>query len=94
MDVDAILGKDNPLGGILGAALGESAAQVEARIEAAKKTATDLTGLVRKKAVPKEAEAEAEAESGGKAAETNGSNKRKLEEDDEPADEAKKVRTE
>lgn len=90
MDVDAILGKDNPLGGILGAALGESAAQVEARIEAAKKTATDLTGLVRKKAVPKEAE----AESGGKAAETNGSNKRKLEEDDEPADEAKKVRIE
>ncbi|TLS31044.1 hypothetical protein PpBr36_03266 [Pyricularia pennisetigena] len=92
MDVDAMLGKDNPLGGILGAALGESAAQVEARIEEAKKTATDLTGLVRKKAAPKEAEAE--TESGDKTAETNGSNKRKLEEDDAPADEAKKVRTE
>lgn len=80
VDVDAMLGKDNPLGGILGAALGETQAQVEARVEAAKKTATDLTGLVRKKAAPKEAE-------------TNGGNKRKLEEE-APTEEAKKVRTE
>lgn len=40
------------MGGILGAALGESAVQTEARIEEAKKTATDLTGLVRKKNKP------------------------------------------
>lgn len=37
------------MGGILGAALGESSTETEARIEEAKKTATDLTGLVRKK---------------------------------------------
>ncbi|KAK7744489.1 hypothetical protein SLS53_003373 [Cytospora paraplurivora] len=48
IDVKAALGVD-PMGGILGAALGESSAQTEARIEEAKKTATDLTGLVRKK---------------------------------------------
>lgn len=44
----AALGVD-PMGGILGAALGESSTETEARIEEAKKTATDLTGLVRKK---------------------------------------------
>lgn len=35
--------------GILGSVLGESAQATEARVEEAKKTATDLTGLVRKK---------------------------------------------
>lgn len=49
IDVQAALGSDPMMGGILGAALGESAAETEARIEEAKKTATDLTGLVRKK---------------------------------------------
>lgn len=44
----AALGVD-PMGGILGAALGESNAETEARIQEAKKTATDLSGLVRKK---------------------------------------------
>ncbi|OAQ65793.1 histone H1-binding protein [Pochonia chlamydosporia 170] len=53
----------NALGGIFGAALGESAAETQARVEEAKKTATDLTGLVRKKA--KEAD-EAVAEDKGK----------------------------
>ncbi|KAG6358869.1 hypothetical protein INS49_012388 [Diaporthe citri] len=48
IDMKAALGVD-PMGGILGAALGESSTETEARIEEAKKTATDLTGLVRKK---------------------------------------------
>jgi hypothetical protein len=43
----------NPFGGLLGAALGESSAEAQARIDEATKTATDLTGLVRKKK-PKE----------------------------------------
>jgi len=38
------------MGGILGATLGESPAEAQARIEEAKKTAKDLTGLVRRKA--------------------------------------------
>lgn len=38
------------MGGILGTALGESPADAAARIEEAKKTATDLTGMVRRKA--------------------------------------------
>ncbi|KAF6833958.1 histone H1-binding protein [Colletotrichum plurivorum] len=48
IDVNAALGEE-AMGGILGAALGESAEQTQARVEEAKKTATDLTGLVRKK---------------------------------------------
>lgn len=58
----------NALGGLFG---GGASAETEARIEAAKKTATDLTGLVRKK----------KAEPA--ATETNGHGKRKAE---EPAD--------
>lgn len=56
------------MGGILGAALGESAEQTQARIEEAKKTATDLTGLVRKKAKeePKPAESQANGENSSK----------------------------
>ena len=38
------------LSGVLGATIGESPADAEARIEEAKKHATDLTGIVRKKA--------------------------------------------
>ncbi|POS80560.1 hypothetical protein DHEL01_v201061 [Diaporthe helianthi] len=49
IDMKAALGADPMVGGILGAALGESSTETEARIEEAKKTATDLTGLVRKK---------------------------------------------
>lgn len=59
----AALGVD-PMGGILGAALGESSTETEARIEEAKKTATDLTGLVRKKDKRK-AEGAAEGQEGG-----------------------------
>ncbi|KAI9736486.1 MAG: hypothetical protein M1818_005996 [Claussenomyces sp. TS43310] len=43
----------NPMGGILGATLGESPAEAQARIDEAKRTATDLTGLVRRKKAPK-----------------------------------------
>ncbi|CZT44107.1 related to histone H1-binding protein [Rhynchosporium secalis] len=43
-------------GGVLGAALGESPAESAARIEEAKKSANDLSGLVRKKNKPAEAE--------------------------------------
>ncbi|KAF7556097.1 hypothetical protein G7046_g6387 [Stylonectria norvegica] len=82
IDAKDILGAEtNPFGGILGAALGESAAEKEARVEEAKKTATDLTGLVRKKnkdATPVEAE-------------TNG--KRKAEDATEEVD-AKKAKVE
>ncbi|KKY34304.1 putative histone h1-binding protein [Diaporthe ampelina] len=62
IDVKAALGVD-PMGGILGAALGESSTETEARIEEAKKTATDLTGLVRKKDKRK-AEGDAEGQEG------------------------------
>ena len=37
------------MGGILGPAVGESPAEAQARIEEAKKNATDLTGLIRRK---------------------------------------------
>lgn len=58
----------NAMGGILGAALGESAAQTEARVAEAKKGATDLSGLVRKKNrdAPAPAAAVAETNSNGK----------------------------
>ncbi|KAF5023846.1 hypothetical protein F66182_4104 [Fusarium sp. NRRL 66182] len=69
-DPKDILGADaGPIGGILGAAVGESAAETKARVEEAKKTATDLSGLVRKKNkdVPAaESEAKPEAEANGK----------------------------
>lgn len=81
------------MGGILGAALGKSAVETEARIEEAKKTATDLTGLVRKKgkAVASPAAAVVEAT----ASETNGG-KRKAEDnqEDQGGEAAKKARTE
>lgn len=73
-------GSENPLGGILGAALGETSADAKARIDEAKKTANDLTNLVRKKK-PKE------------EAPTEGNGKRKAE--DEAEDEAaKRAKTE
>lgn len=79
------------MGGILGAALGESAVETEARIEEAKKTATDLTGLVRKKG---KAAASPAAAGDATASEPN-DNKRKAEEEEGEGGEAtKKARTE
>jgi hypothetical protein len=82
VDVKDILSGSNPVGGILGAALGESPADAAARIEEAKKTATDLTGLVRRKAKPDASTPEPS---------TNG--KRKAEDDSEDND-AKKTKLE
>lgn len=74
----------NPMGGILGATLGESQVDAAARIEEAKKTATDLTGLVRRKAKPEASTPE--------PTNTNGMNgKRKAEDDAEDGD-AKKAK--
>ncbi|KAF9882216.1 histone H1-binding protein [Colletotrichum karsti] len=86
IDINAALGGE-AMGGILGAALGESAEQTQARIEEAKKTATDLTSLVRKKnkEEPKPAEPQANGENGTKRkaeepAEDESSKKAKVEE--------------
>ncbi|KAM0200181.1 hypothetical protein ACHAPI_002605 [Fusarium lateritium] len=66
IDAKDILGADaGPIGGILGAALGESAAETKARVDEAKKTATDLSGLVRKKNKD-ESTAGSDTESNGK----------------------------
>ncbi|KID97240.1 histone H1-binding protein, partial [Metarhizium majus ARSEF 297] len=56
IDASDLLGgpQANALGGLFGAALGESAAETQARVEEAKKTAADLTGLVRKKKAKEE----------------------------------------
>ena len=75
----------NSLGGILGATLGESPAEQAARIEEAKKTATDLTGLVRHK--KKSAGATPEPS-------TNGTNGKRKAEDGEAGDNAKKAKVE
>ncbi|RBQ66544.1 hypothetical protein FVER14953_21314 [Fusarium verticillioides] len=91
IDAKDILGADaGPIGGILGAALGESAAETKARVDEAKKTATDLSGLVRKKNKDEPAAEEPEAARAPEA-ETNG--KRKAE---EPAEdpETKKAKVE
>ncbi|KAM5352183.1 hypothetical protein ACJ41O_004906 [Fusarium nematophilum] len=88
IDAKGLLGADaSPLGGILGAASGESASETKARVEEAKKTATDLSGLVRKKnkGVPAPAGAAPEAEANGK---------RKAEEPAEEDSEAKKAKVE
>ncbi|KAH7011961.1 hypothetical protein EDB80DRAFT_876587 [Ilyonectria destructans] len=70
IDTKGLLGDDaNPLGGIFGAAVGQSATETKARVEEAKKTATDLSGLVRKKnkeATPVPAPAATESETNGK----------------------------
>lgn len=79
IDVEAAVGlAGNAMGGILGQALGESAEQTEARITEAKKTAKDLSGLVRKKPVKDEKAAATEA-AATNGSETNG--KRKAEDD-------------
>ncbi|KAG5745630.1 hypothetical protein H9Q69_007326 [Fusarium xylarioides] len=90
IDAKDILGADaGPIGGILGAALGESAAETKARVDEAKKTATDLSGLVRKKNKDESTE-EPEAALAPEA-ETNG--KRKAEEPAEDT-ETKKAKVE
>lgn len=74
----------NPSGGILGTTLGESPAEAAARIEEAKKTATDLTGLIRRK------KAKPDAPTPEPASSTNGTNgKRKAEDDAEESDSKK-----
>ncbi|CAF3606360.1 hypothetical protein SNK03_003386 [Fusarium graminearum] len=89
VDTKDILGADASIGGILGAAIGESAAETKARVEEAKKTANDLSGLVRKK--NKEETATEAAPEPAPEAEANG--KRKAEEPAEDA-EAKKTKVE
>jgi HAT1-interacting factor 1 len=74
----------NPTGGILGATLGESPAEAAARIEEAKKTATDLTGLIRRKKTKPDT---ATPEPTTSANETNG--KRKAEDNTEESDNKK-----
>ncbi|KAI1438370.1 hypothetical protein GGR50DRAFT_639410 [Xylaria sp. CBS 124048] len=83
VDVNAALGEDNPLSGLLGDVLGGASS---ARVEEAKKNAKDLTGLVRKKAKeePKKEEPRPEAEG------SNG--KRKAEEPVDAEDESKKAK--
>lgn len=69
-----------PLNGVLGATEGETPAETKARIEEAKKTATDLTGLVRRKKEKGETIAAAAEAMGAAPANTNG--KRKAEDVD------------
>ncbi len=79
------------MGGILGATLGESPAEAQARIEEAKKTAKDLTGLVRRKAKAPEAAEGSTHNTNGTA--TNG--KRKAEDlEEEDAENSKKAKVE
>ena len=77
----------NPLGGILGATLGESPAEAAARIEEAKNTATDLTGLVRRKA-------KADAGTPESGAASNGANGKRKAEDGSVDSDAKKAKVE
>lgn len=77
----------NPMGGILGATLGESPADAAARIEEAKKTATDLTGLVRRKAKP-------DASTPEPSASTNGTNGKRKAEDETEDSGSKKAKVE
>lgn len=77
------------IGGLLGGLMGQPADQAEARIEEAKKTATDLTGLVRKKTKPAPA---APAAAPAAAEPSNG--KRKADDDIVVEDATKKPRTE
>lgn len=74
------------IGGLLGGLMGQPAEKAEARIEEAKKTATDLTGLVRKKTKPAPATAPEAADPP--------SGKRKAEDEAVEEDATKKPRTE
>jgi HAT1-interacting factor 1 len=79
------------MGGILGAMLGESPSEAAARVEEAKKTATDLTGIVRKKAKKEPVPDANPVSEDGVNTNGNGSSKRKAEDDSE-ASESKKVK--
>lgn len=97
MDVDSMLAGDNPLSGILGAALGESAAATAARVDEAKKNATDLSGLVRRKPGNKESEdnqAEKQSEAPAEPVEASTNGKRKAEEPAADEEDAKKTKIE
>ncbi|KAI0812218.1 hypothetical protein GGR55DRAFT_640830 [Xylaria sp. FL0064] len=83
VDMDAALGQENPLTGLLGQAFGESSSEQAARVEEAKKNAKDLSGLVRKKA---KEEPKPEPE------ESNG--KRKAEDPADGEDDPKKAKVE
>ena len=85
VDVKQALYGQAAVGGILGTQLGETPAEATARIEEAKKGATDLTGLVkRKKAKPTDV---------ATPEPTNGTDgKRKAEDDAEDGDHAKKAK--
>ncbi|KKA26964.1 hypothetical protein TD95_004057 [Thielaviopsis punctulata] len=80
----------NPLGGVLSEALGASAAETQARIDEAKKSARDLSGLVRKKEKPAANAAPAEDTAAAKAAGL----KRKADESLGAEQEEKRARTE
>ncbi|KAL7622728.1 hypothetical protein AAE478_006406 [Parahypoxylon ruwenzoriense] len=69
MDVNSVLAAEDAVLGVLGATLGESTADKEARLEDAKKNATDLSGLVRKKAKESEEKPEAKEPNGKRKAE-------------------------
>lgn len=93
MDVDSVLAANDPVSGILGAALGDSSEEAKARVEEAKKNATDLTGLVRKKTRQEQQEQESKPETEAAPASTettNGASKRKAEESAEGADDEPK----
>lgn len=82
------------MGGILGTALGESPAEAQARIEEAKKNATDLTGLVRRKVKATETTESSKNDANGSAGTaTNG--KRKAEDlEPEEGEGSKKAKVE
>ncbi|ROT41395.1 hypothetical protein SODALDRAFT_331115 [Sodiomyces alkalinus F11] len=92
IDFKSVLGTaaGDALQGIFGSALGETPAQMNVRVQDAKKTATDLTGLVRKK------EKKNKDESQSSAAQENGhesnGTKRKAEEAAETEDASKKAK--
>lgn len=83
--MNAALGQENPLTGLLGQALGESSFEQAARVEEAKKSAKDLTGLVRKRTKP---EPKPEPE------ENNGNGKRKAEDPTDAQEGPKKAKVE
>ncbi|KAI0395435.1 hypothetical protein F5Y17DRAFT_423610 [Xylariaceae sp. FL0594] len=83
VDVNAALGGDNPLTGLLGKAIGENPFDQPARVEEAKKNARDLSGLVRKKVKQQEPQEDASAAA-----------KRKAEDTADGEEEAKKAKVE
>ncbi|KAI0971609.1 hypothetical protein F4678DRAFT_472561 [Xylaria arbuscula] len=83
VDMNAALGQDNALTGLLGQAFGESSSEQAARVEEAKKNAKDLSGLVRKKA---------KEEPKPQSEESNG--KRKAEEPADGEEDSKKTKVE